>query len=114
MGIVNTLCKHYYFFGISGIMLMWLRNNHLVERRMDMLAVILTILLFGSVLKLTGFFLKLFGKLIGVAFGLIGYIIVGVLAVTVLGLATVIAPILIGIGIVAIVMLVIGAAKKAC
>lgn len=77
------------------------------------MTILLSIIVFACVLKLTGFFFKLFGKIIGLAFGLIGYILMGVLAVTVFGLATIFAPIIIIVGICAVIALIAGLAKKA-
>ena len=68
-----------------------------------MLSIIFTIFLLWGVFKLTGLIFKICGKLIGGIFGLIGYILIGVLAITVFGIAVAFVPILIVVGIVAIV-----------
>lgn len=67
-----------------------------------MLSIIFTIFLLWGVFKLTGLIFKVCGKIIGGIFGLIGYILIGVLAIAGFGLAVAFIPVLIVVGIVAI------------
>lgn len=67
-----------------------------------MLSIIFTIFLLWGVFKLTGLIFKICGKIIGGIFGLIGYILIGVLAIAGFGLAVAFIPVLIVVGIVAI------------
>lgn len=76
------------------------------------MTIILALVTFYVILKLAGCFFKIFGKLIGFTFGLIGYILMGVLAITVFGLATFVAPIIILVGIISLIALIINKSKN--
>ena len=67
-----------------------------------MMTFIIFILVMYLLFKITGFMLGIFGRLLGGIFGLIGYLILGVLAVTACGLAVFALPIIIVIGIAAV------------
>lgn len=62
-----------------------------------------TLLLMVIFFKVTGFCLRIFGKLLGCIFGLFGYVLIGVLAITGLGLAVAFFPVIILVGIMAII-----------
>lgn len=68
-----------------------------------MLSIISTIFLLWAVFKVTGLIFKICGKLIGGIFGLIGYLLIGVLAIAGFGLAIAFIPVIVIIGIIAIV-----------
>ena len=70
-----------------------------------MVGVIITILLIGLAFKILGFIFKIFGKLLGCIFGLMGYVIIGILAITILGLAIAAFPVIVVVGIAGIVYL---------
>lgn len=65
---------------------------------MDMLAFLFVILLIWILFKVTGLMFHIAGHLLGAVFGIIGYLILGVLAVTALGLAFYVLPVLLLIG----------------
>ena len=53
---------------------------------MDIIGIIIIIAAMVILFKITGFILKIIGKAIGLVFGLIGYILLGVLAVFAFGM----------------------------
>lgn len=67
-----------------------------------MLGLLITIGLIVLSFKLCWWSLKLCGKLLGGIFSIVGYILIGVLGVTVFGLAVAAIPIILVIGVVAI------------
>ena len=67
------------------------------------------ILLLVMTFRGVGFVFSVFGKLMGVLFGILGYVLLGILGVTGFGLAVSFLPILILIGLVAIISKVITA-----
>lgn len=78
-----------------------------------MLSFLLLVLTCGCLLKCTDFMFRLFGKLLGFVFGAIGYVIVGALAITVLGFATIVGPIVIVAGIISVIALIARLSSKA-
>lgn len=69
-----------------------------------MLSIIFTIFLLWVAFKITGLIFKICGKIIGGIFGLIGYLLIGVLAIAGFGLAIAFVPIIIIVGIIAVVV----------
>lgn len=63
-----------------------------------MLTVLFVILLIWVLFKITGLMFHIAGHLLGAVFGIIGYLILGILAVTALGLAFYVLPVLLLIG----------------
>ena len=53
--------------------------------------------------KITGFFLRLLGKVIGVVFSIAGYALIGFLAVGVFSIGLLILPVILVVGIIAII-----------
>ena len=67
--------------------------------------IIILVLLFfllGITAKIFGFFLAIFGKVLGFFFTLAGYLLLGVLGVVGLGLAVFLIPVLLVIGVIAL------------
>ncbi len=60
----------------------------------DFMGILLTILFVVLFFKLTGLFFRVCGKLLGIAFSLFGYALIGMLAIAVLGVAVNAIPIL--------------------
>lgn len=69
-----------------------------------MLTLIIVILFIVGLFKLTGFVFHIAGKLLGGILGIIGWLILGGIAVTLLGLAVYALPIILIIGIVALIV----------
>lgn len=69
-----------------------------------MLSILFTLFLLWGVFKLTGLIFKICGKLIGGLFGLVGYILVGVLAIAGFGIAMAFVPVIITVAIIAIIV----------
>ena len=59
---------------------------------MDIIGIIIIIAAMVILFKITAFILKIIGKAIGLVFGLIGYILLGVLAVFAFGMAMIFLP----------------------
>ena len=53
--------------------------------------------------KITGFFLGLFGKLLGILFSGLGYVLLGIVLISVIGATMVIIPIIFIVGIISII-----------
>ena len=67
--------------------------------------IIILVLLFfllGITAKIFGFFLAIFGKVLGFFFTLAGYLLLGVLGVVGLGLAVFLIPVLLVVGVIAL------------
>ena len=69
---------------------------------MDIIGIIIIIAAMVILFKITAFILKIIGKAIGLVFGLIGYILLGVLAVFAFGMAMIFLPIIVVCGLVGI------------
>ena len=67
---------------------------------LDILVLIICLVVF---FKIIGFLLKIFGKILGICFSLLGYIILGVVAVYAFGLAMIFLPIILVVGIISII-----------
>lgn len=74
------------------------------------MSILFTIFMFWLLLKGTGLFLRIFGRIIGIGFGLLGYLFTGIILVTVFGAAFFFIPIIFVIGLVTVIMLVAGSA----
>lgn len=72
-----------------------------------LISIILTILLFGVIFKLTGLVIKLVGKVFGAVLGIIGYSILGFVSIGVLGLALAAFPVILTAGAATILLLAI-------
>jgi len=68
-----------------------------------MLSILFTIFLLWAAFKVTGFIFDICGKLIGGIVGLIGYLFIAVLAIAGFGLALAFIPVIIIVGIIAII-----------
>ena len=68
----------------------------------NMIEILILILFLVVFFKLVGLFLKIFGKILGIMFSLLGYIILGVVAVYVIGFAFFVLPVIILVGIISI------------
>ena len=64
-----------------------------------MLSVLFVIFMMVVIFKLTGFVLRIAGRLLGGILGIIGYLILGGLAITALGLAVFALPVILLIGV---------------
>lgn len=65
---------------------------------MDIIGIIIIIAAMVILFKITAFLLKIIGKAIGIVFGLIGYILLGILAVFAFGMAMIFLPIIVVCG----------------
>ena len=65
---------------------------------MDIIGIIIIIAAMLILLKITTFILKIIGKVAGIIFGLIGYILLGILAVFAFGMAMIFLPIIVVCG----------------
>lgn len=74
-----------------------------------MLGLLITIAMIVFAFKVCGWCLGLCGKLLGGIFSLVGYLIIGVIAVTVFGFAIVAIPIIFIIGLVTVIALIVRA-----
>ncbi|MCC6094182.1 MAG: hypothetical protein LIV24_04035 [Eubacterium sp.] len=74
-----------------------------------MFSLIIVILMVIALFKLTGFVFHIIGKLLGGIFGILGWLILGGLAVTVFGLAFFVLPIILIIGCIAVIVAVASA-----
>ena len=72
---------------------------------MDIIGIIIIIAAMVILFKITAFILKIIGKAIGLVFGLIGYILLGVLAVFAFGMAMIFLPIIVICGLGSIIAL---------
>ena len=72
---------------------------------MDIIGIIIIIAAMVILFKITAFILKIIGKAIGLVFGLVGYILLGVLAVFAFGMAMIFLPIIVVCGLVGIIAL---------
>lgn len=72
-----------------------------------LISIIITVLLFGGIFKLTGLLLKIVGKIFGAVLGVIGYGFLGFLAIGALGLAAIALPIILVAGVLTIVLLIV-------
>ena len=72
---------------------------------MDIIGIIIVIAAMVILFKITAFILKIIGKAIGLVFGLIGYILLGVLAVFAFGMAMIFLPIIVICGLGSIIAL---------
>lgn len=74
------------------------------------MGIIFTILMVCLLFKVCGWMLKLCGKILGAALSLVGYLIVGVIAFAGFGLAIIVIPIVLIVGIATV----IGLIAKVC
>ena len=65
---------------------------------MDIIGIIIIIAAMLILLKITTFILKIIGKVAGIIFGLIGYILLGILSVFAFGMAMIFLPIIVVCG----------------
>lgn len=72
-----------------------------------LISIIITVLLFAGIFKLTGFFFRIVGKIFGAVLGLIGYTILGFLAIGAFGLAVLALPVILAAGAITIVLMII-------
>lgn len=84
-----------------------LESGQLKEVSYMLISIIITVLLFGGILKLTGWLLKATGKIFGAVLGFIGYLLLGFLAIGALGLAVITFPIILAAGVLAVMLLLI-------
>ena len=68
-----------------------------------MIGLLLTVLVLIGAFKFTGWTIKTCGKLIGITFGLAGAVIVGIIGISIIGLAAFMLPILVIAGIIGII-----------
>lgn len=68
-----------------------------------MISMIIVFLLMGAIFKATFCLLGIFGRIIGGFLGIIGYLILGILAITVFGIGFFALPLIIILGIAAII-----------
>lgn len=68
-----------------------------------MLSLLIMILIMAGLFKFTGLLFHIVGKVFGGILGIIGWLILGVIAVSILGLALYIVPIVLIVGVVALV-----------
>ena len=73
----------------------------------NMIEILILILFLVVFFKMVGLFLKIFGKILGIMFSLLGYIILGVVAVYVIGFAFFVLPVIIVLGIISILVAVL-------
>lgn len=69
-----------------------------------MLSFLIVILVMVVLFKVTGFMFRIAGKLLGGILGIIGWLILGGLAISVFGLALFVLPIILIVGIVALIV----------
>ena len=69
---------------------------------MDIMGIIIIIAAMLILFKITAFILKIIGKVIGIVFGLVGYILLGVLAVFAFGMAMIFLPAIVVLGLLGI------------
>ncbi len=74
------------------------------ERGGEMLSFLIVILVMVVLFKVTGFMFHIAGKLLGGILGIIGWLILGGLAISVFGLALFVLPIILIVGIVALIV----------
>lgn len=74
------------------------------ERGGEMLSFLIVILVMVVLFKVTGFMFHIAGKLFGGILGIIGWLILGGLAISVFGLALFVLPIILIVGIVALIV----------
>ena len=67
------------------------------------MGIVFTIIGLVILWKVTWFFIKMLGKLIGAAFSLFGYLLLGVLSVAGFGLAVIAVPVILIIGVVTVI-----------
>lgn len=67
-----------------------------------MLSLIMTIIVLIAFFKITGFIFRIAGKLLGVVLGIIGWIFLGGIIITVLGMAISVLPVFLVIGVLAV------------
>lgn len=72
-----------------------------------LISIIITVLLFAGIFKLTGWLLRIVGKIFGAVLGVIGYTVLGFLAIGAFGLAIIALPIILVAGIAAVLLLII-------
>ena len=72
---------------------------------MDIMGIIIIIAAMLILFKITAFILKIIGKVIGIVFGLVGYILLGVLAFFAFGMAMIFLPIIVVCGLGAVIVL---------
>ncbi len=68
-----------------------------------MLGLLIVILMLVILFKITFFIFRIVGKILGCILGVIGWLILGCLAITVFGLALFILPIILVVGVVALI-----------
>ena len=68
-----------------------------------MLSLLIVILIMAGLFKFTGLLFHIVGKVLGGILGIIGWLILGVIAVSLLGLALYIVPIVLIVGVIALV-----------
>ncbi len=71
-----------------------------------MMEILALILMLFVLFKITGFFFHIAGKVLGCIFGIIGYVLLGIVYVTVFGVAMVFLPVILLIGIAGIAALI--------
>lgn len=64
-----------------------------------LIGILITIGLIILAFKVCGFFLKIFGKILGGIFSIIGYLLIGILAVSVFGIAVAVLPVILVVGV---------------
>lgn len=69
-----------------------------------LISMLIVIILMVALFKVTGFIFHIEGKLLGGILGIIGWLILGGIAVTIFGLALFVVPIILIVGIVALVV----------
>ena len=77
-----------------------IKNNELEKKYM--IGALLTVLVVIGVFKLTGWTIKVCGKILGIVLGLAGAVIVGMLGITIIGLAVFMLPVIVIAGIIGI------------
>ena len=67
-----------------------------------MMEIIILVLMMFVLFKVTRFLFSIVGKVLGLVFGIIGYVLIGVLSVAAFGMAIIFLPIIVILGIVGI------------
>ena len=74
------------------------------REKIMLISMLIVIVLMVALFKVTGFIFHVAGKLLGGILGIIGWLILGGIAVTIFGLALFVVPIILIVGIVALVV----------
>jgi hypothetical protein len=64
-----------------------------------MMEIMILVLMMFVLFKVTGFLFKIVGKMLGIVFGITGYVLLGVLSVAAFGMALAFLPLIVLIGI---------------